>query len=523
MPNQNASALSGILTQVGTAGAASIGLAGIGRLSSVISRENLVNALMPKFAAGAINGLLDGVGRKEEPKATAKPSISQTESIKADQEDEDDYGDLLEVMEDGFEETTQALAMIIDRLGGPEEDVSLVDGVEQTVAIIDDGVDQDHQDMVELLSLNGVMLKTLEKIEMNTRVDQLAAREAEIEARKSNLILPVSLANTIGKEEQTKDKKDGVLSKLFDNFGDLALGYLGLKGATKGLGKATGVAGALAGTKALAPKSTPKLAVTAVKPSVGPLVADKADDVAKGVAKAIPKTGILSGIKSVGGRLLGAPLAVATGAYEAVQTANNDNLTTEQKTTEYSKIGGKTAGAIAGAKAGAVVGAVGGPIGAAVGGILGGIGGFFLGEKGGEVIGNLINTIMPSTEAKDVSISQKEDINVESIKNVKAQEVKTSLSSVDVAKVAAPQIEPIQAGQTRTTQLQVLTQQIDQVRNEVEDMKASPIIAPISINNVNNNTTTQTPQQTRMNIPAVRNQDGTIQRLLDANYKPLMV
>ena len=77
--------------------------------------------------------------------------------------------------------------------------------------------------------------------------------------------------------------------------------------------------------------------------------------------------------------------------------------------------------------------------------------------------------------------------------------------------------------------MQGLTQTIEKSAADKQDAKANPTIVPISINNSSSSNSSSGSTQNNQNsgasslgVPRVRNQDGTIQRLLDLNYTPLM-
>jgi hypothetical protein len=290
--------------------------------------------------------------------------------------------------------------------------------------------------------------------------------------------------------------------------------------AWKNAGGAKGVWGAMKGAASRAPGPLKALGLVgsgSAAASVAPAVSSalpaltnvaatttnvaNAAKVGGAVTPAAAKGGFLQGAKNLGMKALGAPLTLGIGAYEAYNVSKDEKLSSEQKTTEYSKIGGKTAGALAGAKAGAMVGSIGGPIGAAIGGVVGGIGGYFLGEKGGELVGDVINAVSPSKSP-----------------------LKSKTPEVNVLNTVKPNIGTIQPGQTKTNNLQFLTQQIEQTNAEKQNMKASPTVVPVTINNQNNTSSSQNSESSRIRtpVPLVRNQDGTIQRLLDLNYHPLM-
>lgn len=294
--------------------------------------------------------------------------------------------------------------------------------------------------------------------------------------------------------------------------------------------------------------------------------------------------------KNIAGKAMGVPLTVAIGAYEANEVSKNESLTTDEKTVEYSKIGGKSVGALAGgAKGAAMGGVVGGPIGAVVGSIVGGLVGYFVGEQAGEIVGDVINAVNPSeTEVKidgatihennihesiperlpgepkpkrppfeedevgtlynaepnNTVLAELESVNahynqdsimvtydnaqLERITS-KAVENISPMSSINVSNIMNPDIGSIEPGQTKTNLLQSLTHQLEQTNAEKETLASTPTVIPIPINNStnggggnSNNGSSESQRPQRMNVPNVRNQDGTLQRLLDLNYQPLM-
>ncbi|HBC7419264.1 TPA: phage tail tape measure protein [Serratia marcescens] len=115
-------------------------------------------------------------------------------------------------------------------------------------------------------------------------------------------------------------------------------------------------------------------------------------------------TKILKGMPEWFSRFGGPALAVGMGAYDAMETHNDNSLTDEQKDKKYTKIAGGTAGAIAGAEAGATAGSVIPGYGTAIGAFIGGVAGYFGGDwLGGKAADNLYvdkqktpNAVMPS-------------------------------------------------------------------------------------------------------------------------------
>lgn len=518
--------MNSVIQELLSSGAQSLGVGGLTAMQSVFNRENIVRALLPKTLAGGVNHLFDRFGG-----GTVTPETRGAGNVRpmADEEgeDTDDFDALFESIEEGLEEANETLTKILVRLGGDTADVALTELVEEGQVQLLHELSEEDDSMVDLIAINGQILNRLDQIERNTRIDELKAREEEIEARRTNshLIQTLSSSSTASRDTTATEKKEGFLSKVLEYLPEIGGGYLGMKTAGKALGMggkkpATGIRGALGrlpfGRAAAAAATVAPAAI----PSSLPSALGGVDDVVKAVA---PKGGVLNGVKSIGGKLLGAPLAIGMGAYEAYETHANTELTTAQKTTEYSKIGGKTAGALAGAKAGAVIGAIGGPIGSAIGGLLGGIGGFFLGEKGGEVVGNLINAVMPSDAPSTVD-ARSNELTLETIRNKTEDSIKQDfVHAANITERISPSALAVTAGQTRPSNLMVLTQQMDQVTHEKATMDHAPIIAPVNVNaSTTNQGTMGQNNPVRIPIPTIRSQDGTIQRLLDANYKTLM-
>lgn len=521
-----------------------------GMMGDVFSRQNVVNAMMPKPLASGVNSVLDMVAaareRKKEAKEAAASSKEEKKPTRQVQEEEEDFdpsqggwveddeyddddgpsaaamdidGSLDEIEEDegeseeilseildeiqnGFGQSNENLALLLERFGvnnNNEEPVMMrwdEEGMPDPVAKIDPAQleeladDDDDEFLAELVELNGVIIQKLDQIDKNTRRDTLAEREAELESKSASAVVS-NTADELAKAQ--KDKDNSLIGAIADTLGSAALGAAGIGAAGLGAKGAAGKLGKILG-KTRAPTTGLASAVSAE--------ASAAPAIAKSVEAAVKPTSKIAAVGKGAGRVLGAPLAVGLSAYEAYQVAQDDALSSEQKTTEYSKIGGKTVGALAGAKAGAVLGAIGGPVGSVIGGLLGGIGGFFLGEKGGEIVGDLINKVLPSSAEPKIDDPAK--------------------SAEIAANIVKPDIQGVAAGNTRVTNLEQLTQRIEQTAADKQDAMMQPIIAPVTIHNNNTTNNGSSQQQSRMPVPSVRNQDGTIQRLLDANYRPLI-
>ena len=521
-----------------------------GMMGDVFSRQNVVNAMMPKPLASGVNSVLDMVAaareRKKEAKEEAASSKEEKKPSRQIQEEEEDFdpsqggwveddeyddddgpsaatmdidGSLDEIEEDegeseeilseildeiqnGFGQSNENLALLLERFGvnnNNEEPIMMrwdEEGMPDPIAKIDPAQleeltdDDDDEELAELVELNGVIIQKLDQIEKNTRRDELAEREAELESRSATAVVS-NTADELAKAQ--KDKESSLIGAIADSLGSAALGAAGLGAAGLGAKGAAGKLGKILG-KTRAPTTGLASAVSAE--------AQAAPAIAKSVEAAVKPTSKIAAVGKGAGRVLGAPLAVGLSAYEAYQVAQDEALTSEQKTTEYSKIGGKTVGALAGAKAGAVLGAIGGPVGSVIGGLLGGIGGFFLGEKGGEIVGDLINKVLPTSAEPKLDDPSK--------------------SAEIAANIVTPDIGGVEAGNTRVSNLEQLTQRIEQTAADKQAAMMQPIIAPVTIHNNNTTNNGSSQQQTRMPVPSVRNQDGTIQRLLDANYQPLI-
>lgn len=521
-----------------------------GMMGDVFSRQNVVNAMMPKPLASGVNSVLDMVAaareRKKEAKEAAASSKEEKKPTRQVQEEEEDFdpsqggwveddeyddeddgpsaaamdidgslddieedegeseeilSEILDEIQNGFGQSNENLALLLERFGvnnNNEEPVMMrwdEEGMPDPVAKIDPAqleelTDDDDEFLAELVELNGVIIQKLDQIDKNTRRDTLAEREAELESKSASAVVS-NTADELAKAQ--KDKDNSLIGAIADTLGSAALGAAGIGAAGLGAKGAAGKLGKILG-KTRAPTAGIASAVSAE--------AQAAPAIAKSVEAAVKPTSKIAAVGKGAGRVLGAPLAVGLSAYEAYQVSQDDALSSEQKTTEYSKIGGKTVGALAGAKAGAVLGAIGGPVGSVIGGLLGGIGGFFLGEKGGEIVGDLINKVLPTSAEPKIDDPAK--------------------SAEIAANIVKPDIQGVAAGNTRVTNLEQLTQRIEQTAADKQSAMMQPIIAPVTIHNNNTTNNGSGNQQTRMPVPTVRNQDGTIQRLLDANYRPLI-
>ena len=395
---------------------------------------------------------------------------------------------------------------------------------------------------LELISVNGTILRELKQINKNTTIDHLANKEADWEARRKaggigGLMTAANQPNI--KQDDNGSGFGGVLSAL---LAQIALGKLAgwgkaglgkIAGAAGGLGKslggaASGIGKALAGTRfgkwglaatALggAAASVPTLVGDTPKPTVSTTPnLSVVDD----VAKAVPNAAGASKVAGAAGLKLGATVlseakgmlkpipfignavTAGIGAYDANELMNDETKTELEKKQGVSKIAGGTAGSIVGGTIGGALGMVGGPAGAILGAYLGMTAGEWLGGKAGEVLGEKIYGKTPEQLVKETEPAQ--------------------LKAFDAVPLESD-IQSVEASKAKSYRLQSLTEQIEKTNAEKETLSTEKQIIPVPINNSGSKTAPQTNQaQTKTQIPGVRNNDGTIQRLLDANYAPLM-
>lgn len=309
------------------------------------------------------------------------------------------------------------------------------DGNTQTAELIE-GVAREEKILSELSEKQDKTIAILTSIENNTKPNTLADREKEIEGRqKTNN--PLDQNGLTGAE-----KGSGILGGLSNIIGDVIGGLLGLKGmssikdvltkgktptdspdgkkkptlgdrakgAFKGIGgRGIGIAataitgiGSLFSNSSIDPEPVKTTEPVKKPESNKPKLSEKVSKYATGALDSAKGYG--SKAASVGGKLLGAPLMVATTAYDINSVATNDSLTEPEKNKEYTKIGTRIAAAWAGAKAGGMLGAMGGgTVGAAFGGIgaapgaaIGGIGGGIIGAIGGWSAGDAIGESLGS-------------------------------------------------------------------------------------------------------------------------------
>lgn len=474
---------------------------------SFFDRRNIVNAILPKPAATLVNGAWNYFenGKKaknavpaEKPAKNVSRDISEP-YIDDGEDDSLDADDLVEAIGEGFDHTDELLEKIIQKLDGAA-DVVLENDSQELPDVVLETSEEEQVVLAELVELNGVIIDRLDEIAANTRRDELKDREAELEKR-SPIILPQTV--NIDQPKETKQDENSLIGKAIEKLAGGALLGKGVKGA---IGAAKATTAAMGASKAAS--------------AAGKGVVAEAS-VANGVVGA-SKGGIAKALGKVAGKAA-LPLTLATGAMDVYATSQRTDISQDEKTVEYSKVGGQTVGALGGAKLGAMLGAPLGPIGAAVGGILGGIGGYFFGDKAGEVVGGLINAISPDSD-KDVqkpAPQPQKDLSIEEIVPKTEKAAENVLSSDNVRELIAPEIV-VTPTETRIRYMEGIIEELERGNVEKAEAMKQSIIAAIPVQQSTNNVSQpQQPVNTRIGVPSVRNQDGTIQRILDRNVSTI--
>ena len=461
---------------------------------SFFDRRNIVNAILPKPAATLVNGAWNYFENGKKAK-NAVPAEKPSKNVSRDiSEPYIDDG------EDDSLDADELLEKIIQKLDGAS-DVVLENDSQELPDVVLETSEEEQVVLAELVELNGVIIDRLDEIAANTRRDELKEREAELEKR-SSFILPPTV--NIDPYKEKKQEDDSLIGKVFEKLAGAALLGKGVKGA---MGAAKATTAAMGASKAASAAGKGAVAAEA--------------SVAKGVVGA-SKGGIAKALGKVAGKAA-LPLTLATSAMDVYAASQRTDISQDEKTVEYSKVGGQTVGALGGAKLGAMLGAPLGPIGAAVGGILGGIGGYFFGDKAGEVVGGLINAISPDSD-KDIQKTApqpQKDLSIEEIVPKTEKAAENVLSSDNVRELIAPEIV-VTPTETRIRYMEGIIEELERGNVEkAEAMKQSIIAAIPAPQQANNVSQPQQPVNTRIGVPSVRNQDGTIQRILDRNVSTI--
>lgn len=474
---------------------------------SFFDRRNIVNAILPKPAATLVNGAWNyfengkkNVTAAKAEKAPKNVSRDISEPYIDDGEDDSiDADELVEAIEEGFDHTDELLEKIIQKLDGAA-DVVLENDSQELPDVVLETSEEEQVVLAELVELNEEIIDRLDEIAANTRRDELKDREAELEKR-SPIILPPTV--NIDPPKETKQDENSLIGKAIEKLAGGALLGKGVKGA---IGAAKATTAAMGASKAAA---------------AGKGVVAAEASVARGVVGA-SKGGIAKALGKVAGKAA-LPLTLATGAMDVYATSQRTDISQDEKTVEYSKVGGQTVGALGGAKLGAMLGAPLGPIGAAVGGILGGIGGYFFGDKAGEVVGGLINAISTdsATDVQKPAPQPQKDLSIEEIVPKTEKAAENVLSSDNVRELIAPEIV-VTPTETRIRYMEGIIEELERGNVEKAEAMKQSIIAAIPVQQSTNNVSQpQQPVNTRIGVPSVRNQDGTIQRILDRNVSTI--
>lgn len=512
-----------------------------GAVSSAFGADNLLRAILPPVLGDAAANFVER--RRNRELDTDDSDIDGVESDSATPDIDDqieeigvDVEDLADAIHEGFDDTNENLNRIFEVLKSQEKTQ-----------------ESDTKTTFELVGVNGQILKSIEKVEKNTTPNELTNKLKQHNEKKD--------ANKENRE-RLSDKIDGSKKRLAEGIGShLASKFLAGVGETfigtalaGGVGaalmpkilskvfgkKAEGVVagggltskikdslGALktsAAEKLAAAKPAAATAVGAVKTTVSdgiasmkPTVASTMGAVGKGAKAATDGVKSFGGAaKNVASKFLGVPLMAATVGYQAYDIASSDaDEKTKQK--EYAKLAGGTGGMLVGAKVGAALGALTGPlapIAVPVLGILGGALGYFGGEKAGEAG----NDLVMGDKANDIKDKLTQAIGGNS-------EV-SSLKGANYASVSnySPLIRggDVVANQSKTSRLENLSQQIEAINADNGSTLNQTTIVPVHINNPPPASPQRAQQEQKtFGIPATRNQDGTIQRLLDDNFTPM--
>lgn len=531
-----------------------------GTIASTFSADSVARAVLPPVLGDMAANFLDRRRKRKEEKKRASERVSDADDD--DDEDEEfdaspetidaDIGDvvqdidvnvedLADAIHEGFDDTNENLDRIFDILSEQEEEQ-----------------EEETKSTFELVGVNGQILSSIEQIAQNTKKNELDTKLEQHNRRKeASQAIREKVSDKIGAKKSTLGDKLGghIATKFLEGVGETFLGTA-LAG---GMGAALmpKILSKFFGKKVVDVPTAAKAATTTspAKPSIlsklsGAMgnaknaVVDKASSVG-----ASAKTGAMGAIRgasdfavnaknSVVGAVSGgaktiaeqaktfagaskgivsklsAPLTIAATGYQAYDIASSDR-TEEEKAKEYTKLAGATGGMLVGAKVGAALGALTGPlapIAVPVLGILGGALGYMGGEKTGEAGHDLL--------MGDNSSNIKEKLSQAIGGNTPTALPGTGYNSV---MNYSPEIKngDVVANASKTERLNNLTKQIDAVNADNGTMTNQTTIVPVQINTPSAPPQQSSQEQKTFHIPATRNQDGTIQRLLDDNFTPM--
>lgn len=547
-----------------------------GTIASTFSADNVARAVLPPVLGDMAANFIDRRRKRKEEKKRASERVSDAD----DDEDEDeefdaspetidaDIGDvvqdidvnvedLADAIHEGFDDTNENLDRIFDILSEQEEEQ-----------------EEETKSTFELVGVNGQILSSIEQIAQNTKTNELDTKLAHHNRRKeASQAIREKVSDKIGAKKSTIGDKLGghIATKFLEGVGETFLGtaLAGGMGAalmpkilSKLFGKkAVGVptaASAATTTSPAKPSILSKLsgamgnAKNAVVDKVSSVGASAKNSVVDRVSAvgASAKTGAMGAIRgasdfavnaknSVVGAVSGgaktiaeqaktfagaakgivsklsAPLTIAATGYQAYDIAGSDR-TEEEKAKEYTKLAGATGGMLVGAKVGAALGALTGPLAPIAVPVLGILGGA-LGYAGGEKTGEAGHDLLMGDNSSNIK---------EKLSQAIGGNTPSALPGTDYNSVMnySPEIKngDVVANASKTERLENLTKQIEAVNADNGTMANQTTIVPVQIN-----TPSAPPQQSSQqeqktfHIPATRNQDGTIQRLLDDNFTPM--
>ena len=532
-----------------------------GTIASTFSADNVARAVLPPVLGDMAANFIDRRRKRKEEKKRASERVSD-----ADDEDEDDeeldastetidadigdvvqdidvnVEDLADAIHEGFDDTNENLDRIFDILSEQEEEQ-----------------EEETKSTFELVGVNGQILSSIEQIAQNTKTNELDTKLAHHNLRKdASQASREKVSDKIGAKKSTLGDKLGghIATKFLEGVGETFLGTALASGMgatlmpkilSKLFGKkAVGVPTATSAATTTSPAKpsilsklsgamgNAKNAVVDKVSSVGASAKTGAMGAVRGAADFAVNAknsvvGAVSGgaktiaeqaktfagaAKGIASKLSG-PLAIAATGYQAYDIAGSDR-TEEEKAKEYTKLAGATGGMLVGAKVGAALGALTGPLAPIAVPVLGILGGA-LGYTGGEKTGEAGHDLLMGDNSSNIK---------EKLSQAIGGNTPSALPGTDYNSVMnySPEIKngDVVANASKTERLENLTKQIEAVNADNGTMANQTTIVPVQIN-----TPSAPPQQSSQqeqktfHIPATRNQDGTIQRLLDDNFTPM--
>lgn len=530
-----------------------------GTIASTFSADSVARAVLPPVLGDMAANFLDRRRKRKEEKKRASERVSDADD---DDEDEEfdaspetidaDIGDvvqdidvnvedLADAIHEGFDDTNENLDRIFDILSEQEEEQ-----------------EEETKSTFELVGVNGQILSSIEQIAQNTKKNELDTKLEQHNRRKeASQAIREKVSDKIGAKKSTIGDKLGghIATKFLEGVGETFLGTA-LAG---GMGAALmpKILSKFFGKKVVDVPTAAKAATTTspAKPSIlsklsGAMgnaknaVVDKVSSVG-----ASAKTGAMGAVKgaadfavnaknSVVGAVSGGaktiaeqaktfagaskgiasklsvPLTIAATGYQAYDIAGSDR-TEEEKAKEYTKLAGATGGMLVGAKVGAALGALTGPLAPIAVPVLGILGGA-LGYMGGEKTGEAGHDLLMGDNSSNIK---------EKLSQAIGGNTPTALPGTDYNSVMnySPEIKngDVVANASKTERLDNLTKQIDAVNADNGTMTNQTTIVPVQINTPSAPPQQSSQEQKTFHIPATRNQDGTIQRLLDDNFTPM--